>query len=66
MTSEVGKGQTIRDTDDFRMTSIRPEQPDTFDFREGTEVSRVAPEPQRGESQRRTIEHENGDRQEAF
>lgn len=50
MTSEVGKGQTILDKEDFRMTSIRPEQPDTFDFREGTEVSRVAPEPQRGES----------------
>lgn len=32
------------------MTSIRPAQPDTFDFREGTEVSHAAPEPQRGQS----------------
>ena len=32
------------------MTSNRPEQQSTFDFREGTEVSRVALEPQRGQS----------------
>ena len=50
MTSEVGKGQTILDKEDFRMTSIRPEQPDTFVSRSGAVVSRVAPEPQRGQS----------------
>ena len=50
MTSEVGKGQTILDKEDFRMTSNRSAQPSRFGLREGTEVSRAAREPQRGES----------------
>ena len=50
MTSEVGKGQTILDKEDFRMTSNRPEQPSRPGFRREAGVSRVAREPQRGES----------------
>lgn len=50
MTSEVGKGQTILDKEDFRMTSNRSEPSSRPGFPREAGVSRVAREPQRGES----------------
>lgn len=50
MTSEVGKGQTILDKEDFRMTSNRSTPANTPDFHREAGVSRVMSEPQRGQS----------------